>query len=83
MYMYFIMDLNNLVWILLRKDYWLFHYINLSFSKLKNPVPNTLAGYPAPKPPHNRKSEILQFFNFKEVDADAKNVRNYKFCLNG
>ena len=49
------------------------------FSKLKNPVPNTLAGYPAPKPPHNRKSEILQFFNFKEVDADAKNVRNYVF----
>ena len=78
MLMYFVMALNTL----LLKDYWPFHYINLCL-KLKNPVPNTLAGYPAPKPPHNRKSEILQFINFKEVDADAKNVRNYKFRVNG
>lgn len=39
-----------------------------------NSVPDTLEGYPVPKPSHNRKSDVLQFLNFKEVDDDAKKV---------
>lgn len=41
-----------------------------------NSVPDTLDGYPVPRPSHNRKSDVLQFLNFKEVDDDARNVGN-------
>lgn len=51
-----------------------FHY------PIKNSVPDTLEGYPVPKPSHNRKSDVLQFLNFKEVDDDARNV-GYQSCI--
>lgn len=47
-----------------------FHY------PIKNSVPDTLDGYPVPRPSHNRKSDVLQFLNFKEVDDDARDVGN-------
>ncbi|XP_062597788.1 uncharacterized protein LOC134259203 [Saccostrea cucullata] len=39
-----------------------------------NPIPHTLPEYHVPKPPHNRTLELLQFFDFDAVDAEAKTV---------